>query len=226
MLKKPRTITLLLGLILAIPAAAVLIASDGPDEDQIVVLPDSDPDMDMDMDFDIEVDNGHPVVVKLGGKGGGFVGVQLIGITPELREHFGVPKDAGVLVGDVESDSPAARAGIQVGDILTAVDGERIDSSRDLSRAVRSKKAGETVKIDLSRKGARKQLTVTLAERPEKEIRVGDLSPRMKKRAWVWHDGDFARGFGPLQEMGRVEERLDELERRLQDLEKKLPQSK
>src|SRR5262245_15606747 len=126
MLKKPWVVTLL-ALALVVPAAAVLSAGDGAKADRIIVLSDegapdkgagrhSDFDFDDDFDFDVDVDV-DPVVVRIGGKhAGGFLGVQLIGITPELRQHYGVPKDAGVLVGAVEADSPAAKAGIQVGD--------------------------------------------------------------------------------------------------------------
>ncbi|MGH9368936.1 MAG: S1C family serine protease [Thermoanaerobaculia bacterium] len=219
MLKKPWT-TIFFALALAIPAAAFLRASDDPPEDRVIVLPDE-----QDIDVDVEVDDPEAMVVRIDREHGrGYVGVRLVGITPELREHFGVPRDAGVLVGGVEPDSPAAKAGIRVGDILTAVDGDRIDSARDLSRAVRRKKAGQTVQLDLSRDRAKKQLTVTVTERPAKEIRVGELHPHLRKRAFVWHDGDFSKSLiGPLEDMGCVERRLDELEKRLKDLEKKLP---
>ena len=126
----------------------------------------------------------------------------------------------------MEADSPAAKAGIQVGDILTSVDGSAIDSTRDLSRAIRKKKTGDAVKLDLTRNGAKKQVTATVAERPVREIRVGELPPKMKKHACVWKDGDFGRDFGPMGEMGRMEDRLNDLEKRLKDLEQKLPKAK
>ena len=46
---------------------------------------------------------------------GGYLGVELVDLTPELREHFGAPRDVGVMVGRVEPGSPAARAGLEVG---------------------------------------------------------------------------------------------------------------
>ncbi|HEY7574935.1 MAG TPA: PDZ domain-containing protein [Thermoanaerobaculia bacterium] len=226
MLKKPWMVTLL-ALVLAIPAAAVLSARGGPEEDRVIVLSDEGPDghnfdFDTDFDFDVDVDGGDPVVVRVGGKGGGFLGVQLIGITPELREHYGVARDTGILVGGVEADSPAAKAGIQVGDVLTSVDGSAINSTRDLSRAIRRKKAGDSVQLDLTRNRAKKQVTATLAERPAREIRVGELQPKMKKHAWVWKDGDFGKDFGPMGEMGQLEDRLNDLEKRMKDLEQKM----
>lgn len=155
----------------------------------------------------------------------GFIGVALIEITPELRVHYGAPKEAGVLVGQVESDSPAARAGIQVGDILTAADGEAIESVRQLSRAIRHKKAGETVKVDASRDRTVKHLTVTVAERKGRELDMGDLSRRVHEHVRILPDHDWMAGglLGHSADLDRLRERLEELEKRLKDLEKKLP---
>jgi membrane-associated protease RseP (regulator of RpoE activity) len=87
------------------------------------------------------------------GLGGGFLGVRLVDLTPELRTHFGVPEGAGVLVSAVVDDSPAFRAGIEVGDIVTGLDGEPVTSSRALSHAVRGRDDGETVVVELWRDG-------------------------------------------------------------------------
>jgi len=108
-----------------------------------------------------------------GTMGRGFLGVQLTPLTPELRTHFGVAEDTGVMVSRVESGGPAEAAGIQVGDILTAVDGERVDGPRPLARAVRSKKEGDLVDVELYREGAMHSYTVSVRERDREVI---DLS--------------------------------------------------
>jgi len=215
----------------ALPALALILATPGSlfgsgpgTPDRVVVLGDDDVDL---LDADApEVDS--DVVVHVDRKHGGFLGVRLVGITPELREHFGAPGDAGVLVGGVEKDSPAEKAGIKVGDVVTGADGDRVASARDLSRAVRHKKAGETMKLALTRDRASKELSVTVAERPEREVHVGDLGPMIQKRMKIYSNGDFDAPMvvGPMHDMGRVQERLDEIEKRLKDLEKKLPQGK
>src|SRR5215475_13923485 len=62
----------------------------------------------------------------------GYLGTALMDLTPELRTHFGVPEEAGVMVSRVESGSPAEKAGLKVGDILTRVDGAAVKSSWDV----------------------------------------------------------------------------------------------
>ncbi len=107
------------------------------DGDRVVVLDDDRPRSIADLP-ELPMRDDLPRVVRFHGhRGGGYLGVRSIEMTPELRQHFGAPKDAGVLVGTVEPESPAAKAGIQVGDILTAVDGEGVGSTRALSRSVR-----------------------------------------------------------------------------------------
>jgi membrane-associated protease RseP (regulator of RpoE activity) len=156
----------------------------------------------------------------------GYLGVRLLEITPELRAHFGVPKDAGVLVAGVDKDSPAAKAGIQVGDIITRADGERIESGSDLTRAVRRRKAGEAVKLEVSRDRAAKSLTAKIEERRSAEFDMGDLGDLGRRigrdvgrdigrRAWVLQSRP--------EDLDRLRDRLEELEKRLNDLEKRLP---
>ena len=134
-----------------------------------------------------------------GHRSGGYLGVRSIEMTPELRQHFGAPRDAGVLVGTVEPESPAAKAGIQVGDILTAVDGEGVGSTRALSRSVRRHKDGDTVKVDLLRDRSKKTLAVTIKEvegpSGDKEIRIGEFGHGPHGFAWqdwerAWKEWD------------------------------------
>ncbi len=157
----------------------------------------------------------------------GYLGIHLLEMTPELRAHFGAPKDAGVLVAGVESESPAAKAGIKVGDIITRADGERVESGRDLTHVVRGMKFGETLKVEVSRDRAVRQLSVKIEERRAAEIDLGDLGRDLGRdigrdigrdlgrRAWVFR--------GHPENLDRFQDRLEEIEKRLKDLEKKLP---
>lgn len=225
MLKHPLWIPAM-ALALCLPATASLQAGDGQTEDKVIVLSD-DGNEDFDSDFEFETPEtpeSGDMVVRIARDGQrGYLGVQLVEMTPDLRTHFGAPADSGVFIGKVEKDSPAAKAGIQVGDIVTAANGTRVDSTRDVSRAVRRAKAGETVQLDLVRDRTARHITVTVGEFPEKEIRVGELTPQFRKHAHVFRGKDWEPMLAPLQDLGRLQEQLDELNKRLNDLEKKLP---
>ncbi len=111
-----------------------------------------------------------------------FIGVQLITLTPELRRHFGVPDDRGVMVSKVIEDTPAAAAGIEVGDVLVTADGSPIDTAGDVSKVLSGKDLGDNVQIDLWREGERTALQVGFEEREAKTFNVeapAMLHPRM-----------------------------------------------
>jgi hypothetical protein len=94
----------------------------------------------------------------------GYLGVSLTELTPELRTHFGVPDDEGVLVSRVEKDSPAARGGIQVGDIITRADDEPLTSATSLKLMIRRRAEGDGIELEVWRDGRPSTLQVTLAE--------------------------------------------------------------
>jgi len=176
-------------------------------------------------DEDLDVDAGDPVVVHVGRRA--FLGVRLIEITPELRAHFGAPRNAGALVSEVEADTPAAKAGIEVGDVITAVDGESVEWTGDVSRAIGRKNGGETVQIDLVRGRASRRLAVKLEERKRREhsIDLGDLrDDHLRGHPWVMRDLEKVRPLlGDFEGLSRMRKKMAELEKRMNDLEKKLP---
>jgi hypothetical protein len=101
-----------------------------------------------------------------------YIGVQLITLTPELRRHFGVPDDRGVMVSKVIAETPAAQAGIAVGDVLVTADGSPIDNAGDVTEVLKDKQAGDDVQIDLWRDGQRVGLAVGFEEREAKTWNV------------------------------------------------------
>lgn len=195
------------------------------DADRVFVWNDGeDPEAFAEMDGmeRMELDGPQTFLRHHGDMGGGFIGVRPIEMTPELRQHFGAPKDAGILVGSVEPDGPAAKAGLKVGDIVTRVDGDRIESVLELVRTVRHKKDGEKVTVDLLRDRAAKSLTIVVVERKEKEIRVGTLDGGMPGMRWKTR-APHAFIAPPPSEMSGLEERLDEMDKRLRELEGRKP---
>lgn len=94
----------------------------------------------------------------------GRIGVQIDQVSKEVAESIGLGKASGALVRGVESASPAEKAGIEAGDIITKFDGKAIDKSSDLPRIVGSTKPGTKTTVTVYRRGASKDLSITIAE--------------------------------------------------------------
>jgi serine protease Do len=96
-----------------------------------------------------------------------YLGVYLSDLTQETASRFGNPGDSGALIEEVEPGSPAAAAGIQRGDIVTAAGSEEVRSSGDLLSALRNYMPGDTVRLTVLRNGEKSTLQANLAERPQ-----------------------------------------------------------
>jgi serine protease Do len=102
----------------------------------------------------------------------GRVGVQIDQVTKDVAESIGLGRPIGALVRSVESGSPADRAGVEPGDIITKYDGKVIERATDLQRMVGNTKPGTRATMTVFRKGGSRDLSVTVAEfEPEKPIR-------------------------------------------------------
>jgi predicted metalloprotease with PDZ domain len=91
------------------------------------------------------------------------IGVSTMQLNEQLAEYFGITGGKGVLVTAVTADSPAAKAGVKAGDVITAIDGEAVDSPGDLSRAINRKKEGE-VTLTVIRNKSQQTFRVTPTE--------------------------------------------------------------
>jgi serine protease Do len=96
-----------------------------------------------------------------------YLGVYLSDLTPETASKFGSSVDAGALVEKVEPGSPADAAGVQRGDVVTAVGPEEIRTSGDLLSALRDYQPGDSAGLKILRNGEENQLRVNLAESPQ-----------------------------------------------------------
>jgi serine protease Do len=94
----------------------------------------------------------------------GRIGVQIDQVSKEVAESIGLGSPRGALVRGVEPNSPAARAGVEPGDIILKFDGKDIDKSVDLPRLVGNTKPGSKSTLSVFRRGGQRELTVTVAE--------------------------------------------------------------
>jgi hypothetical protein len=192
------------------------------------------------------VKDGKPEVWESGGPlvNRGYLGVALLDLTPELRTHFGVPEDSGVMVSKVEPGSPAEKAGIKVGDVLTLIDGKAMKSSWDVMGKMRSYDNSQQVPIEVWRNGKAQTVSTPIITRERTEL---DMAPLLGKggpgdRLWLNLDGEklLKDGKWPMDGDGKrleirrlgsgreadLEKKLKELEKRIDDLQKQLEKKK
>lgn len=98
-----------------------------------------------------------------------YLGVSLSVLTPESAERFGLEANSGAVVAEVVPGEPAARAGVEAEDVITAVGSEEVGSSDDLLTALREYQPGETVEVTVLRDGQEQALDVHLGERDVSE---------------------------------------------------------
>jgi len=158
-----------------------------------------------------------------------FLGVAPVDLTEELCRYFGAETEGAVMVGRVEEGSPAAEAGLEVGDILLAVDGKPVKSGLQLRTQVLKKKAGDELRLEVLRDGRSLELEAVVDER--------------QRKGWAWRFleapqkaeqedaarkalGEITARFGNgrwLEELKELEAvRKGELRKRIDQLEKKL----
>ncbi|SFD35914.1 serine protease Do [Paracidovorax konjaci] len=121
----------------------------------------------MGISFAIPIDEAIRVSEQLRATGRvtrGRIGVQIGQVTKDVAESIGLGKAQGALVTGVEAGSPAEKAGVEAGDIITRFDGKSIDKISDLPRLVGNTKPGNKSSVTVFRRGASRDLSITVAE--------------------------------------------------------------
>jgi len=134
--------------------------------------------------FDIPSDTVKSVVAQLKDKGvvsRGWIGVHIQPVTTEIAESLGMKGSEGALVAEPQADSPAAKAGIEAGDVITAVNGHAVKDARDLARQIGTMAPGSSAKLSVWRKGEEKSFSLTLGELP-KEHQAALAAPQSRSQ--------------------------------------------
>ena len=148
--------------------------------------------------FAIPINLARHIVDELRGSGKvvrGWLGVSIQDVTPALAQSFGLDHPHGALVVEVEPDGPAAKAGLERGDVIIAYNGAPIEESHQLPAMVADMPIGKSAELTILRNGREHTLTVTVAEQPGAVARAGrphsdrgwglaltDLSPALARR--------------------------------------------
>jgi serine protease Do len=127
----------------------------------------------------------------------GWLGVMIQDLSEELAEYYGVPDARGALVTNVVQGDPAEKAGIKPKDIITQVDDQQIENSRELTRMIAATPVGKQVEITILREGSTQIFSVEIDKREDKKMiaresgrestdalgfRVSELNPEMASR--------------------------------------------
>jgi len=178
-------------------------------------------------------------------EGRAVLGVMAAPLNDDMREIAGT--DKGVLIDSLADDSPAARAGLQPGDVITAIDGKSVAAPSELIDRMRQYKPGDKVEVAYHRMGKRREAVVTLGERPADRapplLRIPDslteqmpelrehlerMRPQIEEWAKRWQEQGLTPGpqakppYDAGKDMGRLMERLERLEQRLGEIERRL----
>jgi serine protease Do len=131
--------------------------------------------------FSIPAATVKSVIAQLKDKGTvsrGWIGVQIQPVTQDIADSLGLKQAEGALVSEPQRDGPAAKAGIESGDVVTAVNGQSIKDARELARSIGGFVPGDAVKLDVLHKGKSKVVSLTLGQLPNAEVATNDPDPK------------------------------------------------
>jgi len=105
----------------------------------------------------------------------GWIGVQVQPVTQDIADSMGLKQAQGALVAAPQKDGPAAKAGVEAGDVITAANGQSVKDARELARIIGGFAPGSTVKLDVLHKGQSKVVSLTLGQLPNAQQAGADI---------------------------------------------------
>lgn len=169
--------------------------------------------------------------IYIGESGDSYIGVRFTELSKQLGEYFGVDKGRGVLITEVDEDSPAEKAGLKAGDVVIAVDNDKVFESEDLRDAIGDQEAGDTVAVTVMRDRKEQKFNVEVGERerssrwnnfvwaePDIDYHIPDMSGL--------HYGVFSDGYVDEFDSDEFNEEMEELIEELRDLQVELKEVK
>ena len=128
--------------------------------------------------FDIPAATAKEVVAQLEAKGvvtRGWIGVQVQPVNAEIADSVGLKVAQGALVSEPQAGGPAGKAGVKSGDVITSVNGQAVQDSRDLARRIGSMAPGTSVRLGIWRNEHEREISLVLGQLPEdRQAQAGD----------------------------------------------------
>jgi serine protease Do len=187
---------------------------------------------DKDFDFDFDWDDHHQR---------GYIGVLISDLSNQLRDYFGVKEDVGVLIGHVNENTSAEKAGLKAGDVIISVDDKEVKNNIDVMKIIGKKEVGEKVSVKVVRNKEQKTFTVDVEKRdndhdfsfkyyaPDIDVKIPKIKigkyANWNKDFHEWCDSDeFKECIKELNlEMMDLKEELKDLEKeQIEEIEKVL----
>jgi serine protease Do len=114
----------------------------------------------------------------------GYIGIGITDVTPENSKFFELKDNTGAVVTQVEPDSPGAKAGLKVGDVISEIDGQKVSDAGELQVEVGQKRPGTTLKLAVLRDGKMVTVPVTLEEMGKREVAANGVGEQHGKARW------------------------------------------
>lgn len=111
-------------------------------------------------------------IVKYGEVRRGMLGVRVQNLTTDIASALGIAASEGALIAQVQDDSPAAKAGLQSGDIITAVDGQTVEGASELAKIIGLTPIGSQVELTIIRDGKQRRITATITQQRKSASRA------------------------------------------------------
>lgn len=124
-----------------------------------------------------DADEDDDVRVLLGDEGASWLGVELHEVTGEKAKEFKLPAERGVLLGKVVDDSPASKAGLKENDVITDINGQRVEGAAQFRRMIHEIPAGRSVQLTVWRDGRSQTVTATLGKSEERRHTLKMIAP-------------------------------------------------
>ena len=167
-----------------------------PVRPQSVEAPEAEQGPEVQLPLDMQdIERGLNTVTLFGDEGGSWLGVETREVTADTMKQLRLPGERGVVVGKVLGDSPAAKSGLKDNDVITEINGQRVEGTAQFRRMIREIPAGRSLQLTVWRDGRAQTLSVTLGQMQESRRLLSNDAPqlfkfRMPEMTKVWPGPD------------------------------------